>query len=62
MNVIFKGLVIGLVSLGMFFIGSRTSAQAASKAVKLPTSIKGTWYGYVGKETCRVTKFMRLIV
>jgi len=60
MNVIFKGLVIGLASLGMLFIGSWTSAQAASKTVKLPTSIKGTWYGYVGKRSVQGHKIYEI--
>ncbi|WP_407888753.1 hypothetical protein [Levilactobacillus sp. N40-8-2] len=50
MKTIYKGLIMGLASLGLFMAGgATTSAQAASKTAKLPSSLTGTWYGYVGK-------------
>ena len=44
-----KALLLGLVSLGLCLAGGQVSAQAASQAVKLPTSLRGVWYGYAGK-------------
>lgn len=50
MKKFYKALILGLASLGLFMAsGATTSAQAASKSTKLPSSLKGTWYGYVGK-------------
>lgn len=46
----YKSLLLGIASLGLLLVGgTTTSAQAASKAAKLPSSLKGNWYGYVGK-------------
>ncbi|WP_395322358.1 hypothetical protein [Levilactobacillus parabrevis] len=51
MKKFYKVLILGLASLGLFMAGgATTSAQAASKSVKLPSSLKGTWYGYLGKD------------
>jgi len=50
MKMEYKSLLLGIASLGLLLVGgTTTSAQAASKTAKLPSSLKGTWYGYAGK-------------
>lgn len=50
MKIGYKSLLLGIAGLGLLLVGgSTTSAQAASKPAKLPSSLKGNWYGYVGK-------------
>ena len=49
MTILKRTLVAVLAFLGLFLAGNNMiSAQAASKTVKLPSSLKGTWYGYAG--------------
>lgn len=51
MKIMYKHLILGVASLGLVLVGgATTSAQAASKTAKLPSSLKGTWYGYLGKD------------
>ncbi|MGX6428421.1 hypothetical protein [Levilactobacillus yonginensis] len=45
-----KGVILGIASVGLFLVGTTAPVQAASKTVKLPSSLKGSWYGYLGKD------------
>ncbi|MFC6274111.1 hypothetical protein ACFQET_01100 [Levilactobacillus tangyuanensis] len=48
MQKFFRALILGLAILGVIVLGNGTTAQAASKAVSLPSGYQGDWYGYVG--------------
>ncbi|WP_125764141.1 hypothetical protein [Levilactobacillus mulengensis] len=51
MNKWVKGLIVSLASVSFFGVASTIPVHAASKAVALPKSYRGSWYLYGGAET-----------